>query len=84
MEKFQIKVEFCMQWNYAPKAASIAEDLFTYFRSKIEKMELVPSTGGVFEITVNDKKIYSKQETGVFPASEEIIAKLKIDWVNFL
>lgn len=77
MEKFQIKVEFCMMWNYAPKAASLAEDLFTHFRGKIEKMELVPATGGVFEVSLNGEKLYSKDETGVFPSSDEIIAKLE-------
>jgi selenoprotein W-related protein len=39
-------------------------------------MELVPSSGGVFEVTVNGEKIYSKHETGIFPDTEEIIAKM--------
>ena len=74
---FQIKVEFCMQWNYSPKAARFAEDLFSHFRTRIEKMELIPASGGVFEVTVNGEKIYSKDETGLFPSSAEIIAKLE-------
>lgn len=77
MEKFNIKVEFCMQWNFAPKAASFAEEIFTHFRGQIEKMELIPASGGIFEVSVNGEKIYSKDETGVFPTSEEIIAKLE-------
>ncbi|MDQ0154499.1 selenoprotein W-related protein [Robertmurraya andreesenii] len=40
-------------------------------------MNLIPSSGGVFEVTVNGEKIYSKDETGVFPKSEEIIDKMK-------
>jgi selenoprotein W-related protein len=39
-------------------------------------MELVPSSGGAFEVTVNGSKIYSKLETGVFPKSREIIDKM--------
>ena len=73
MKKFQVIVEFCMQWNYAPKAASFAEELFTHFRRDIEKMELIPSSGGVFEVTVNGEKIYSKEESGVFPDIKELI-----------
>jgi selenoprotein W-related protein len=49
------------------------EDLFTHFRSNIEKMELIPSSGGVFEVTVNNEKIFSKDEMGVFPKSEALI-----------
>lgn len=40
-------------------------------------MELVPASGGVFEVTVDGKKIYSKKETGVFPQAEEIIEILE-------
>ena len=74
---FEVKIEFCMMWNYAPKAASFAEDLFNHFRKDITKLELIPSSGGVFEVTVNGEKIYSKAETGVFPKSPDIIAKME-------
>jgi selenoprotein W-related protein len=40
-------------------------------------LELIPGSGGVFEITVNGEKVYSKKETGEFPDSNEIIAKLE-------
>ncbi|MRG85292.1 SelT/SelW/SelH family protein [Salinibacillus xinjiangensis] len=40
-------------------------------------MKLVPSSGGVFEVTVNDTKIYSKKETGQFPESEKMIQELE-------
>jgi selenoprotein W-related protein len=40
-------------------------------------MELIPSSGGVFEVTVNDEKIYSKKETGKFPENDEMIKELE-------
>lgn len=40
-------------------------------------MELIPSSGGVFEVMVNNEKIYSKDETGVFPKSDYIIEKME-------
>ena len=66
-----------MQWNYAPKAASFAESLFTHFRTDISSLELIPSSGGKFEVTVNGETIFSKKETGVFPKAEDIIAQLE-------
>ncbi len=66
-----------MLWNYAPKAASFAEELFTHFRSQIEKMELVPASKGAFEVIVNDQLLYSKLDTGVFPDSDEIIKQME-------
>ena len=36
-------------------------------------VELVPGVGGVFEITVDGKLVFSKKQTGRFPTDEEII-----------
>ncbi|MBT2755085.1 Rdx family protein [Mesobacillus foraminis] len=51
--------------------------MFTHFRSKIESLELIPASGGVFEVTVNGQKVYSKNETGIFPSAAEIIEKME-------
>jgi selenoprotein W-related protein len=37
----------------------------------------VPSSGGVFEITVNGKTIYSKKATGQFPDPETILQQIR-------
>ncbi|PCI24043.1 MAG: hypothetical protein COB67_12040 [SAR324 cluster bacterium] len=39
--------------------------------------ELIRSSGGVFEIFVDGKKIYSKKATGDFPSEKKIITLLK-------
>ncbi|KAA0547813.1 SelT/SelW/SelH family protein [Bacillus sp. BGMRC 2118] len=36
-------------------------------------LELVPSTGGAFEVTVDGEKVFSKLEVGRFPTEDEII-----------
>lgn len=41
------------------------------------EVELVPSTGGVFEITVDGKLIFSKKETQRFPEEGEITGLLR-------
>lgn len=38
---------------------------------KIAEVVMVPSTGGVFEISVNDKLLFSKAELGRFPEDNE-------------
>lgn len=38
---------------------------------------LIPSEGGVFEVTVDGELIHSKQETGKFPPPGSILQKLK-------
>ncbi|MBD7964168.1 SelT/SelW/SelH family protein [Fictibacillus sp. Sa2CUA10] len=51
--------------------------MFNHFRSKILSLELIPSSGGVFEVNVNGEKIYSKKETGEFPDHDLIIQHLE-------
>ncbi len=40
-------------------------------------VELVEGSGGVFEITVDGEKIFSKKNEGRFPDPGEIIALMK-------
>jgi selenoprotein W-related protein len=40
-------------------------------------MELIPVSGGAFEVYLNSELLYSKLETGVFPDTDEIIRQLE-------
>jgi selenoprotein W-related protein len=52
---------------------SLADDLLTNFEPEIESVTLVPSSGGRYEISVNDQLIFSKLQTGRHPEPGEII-----------
>ncbi len=39
-------------------------ELLGKYENLIESITLLPSDGGVYEITVNDKLVYSKKATG--------------------
>lgn len=54
-------------------------ELLKRFELKIDTITLVPSGGGRFEVTVNDRLVYSKLATGrhANPGEvEDLIAKL--------
>ena len=42
-----------------------------------EGSELVPSSGGVFEIFVDGRKLFSKKSLGRFPEDGEIVGMLR-------
>jgi selenoprotein W-related protein len=46
-------------------------------KDQIRSLQLIPSGGGVFEISVNGKKVYSKLETGKFPEPDAIVQKVR-------
>ena len=69
----KISIEYCNQWGYRPRAASLADKIENQFPAKVE---LIPSSGGVYEIVVDQNLIYSKKATGQFPAEEAILEML--------
>ena len=42
----------------------------------MSSLTLVPDRGGKFEVTVDDKLIYSKLQTGEFPDEGKILAQI--------
>ena len=39
---------------------------------KVRSLELVPGAGGIFEVTRDGEKVFSKKEMGRFPEWDEI------------
>ena len=39
---------------------------------KVQSLELVPGSGGIFEVSRDGEKVFSKKETGRFPEWDEI------------
>ena len=72
----RIHLRYCSSWNYEPKAVSLAAKLLVQYKRQISGLELEPSVGGCFEVTVGNELIYSKLETGVFPEEDEMINQI--------
>ena len=70
----KITIEYCTKWNYLPRASRLEEELKNAFGAEVE---LLPSTGGVFEITVDGKIVFSKKELKRFPEEGEIAGLLR-------
>ena len=64
-----VSIEYCMEWNYEPRALSLRDELSNRFNIQ---SELIQSGGGVFEIIRNDELIFSKKQSGRFPRDGEI------------
>lgn len=41
------------------------------------KPKLIESSGGIFEVEVDGKLVYSKKETGEFPDNEKLIKQIR-------
>jgi selenoprotein W-related protein len=60
-----------------PRAASLAAELLNNFEPEIDSVTLVPSDNGRFEVTVNDRLIFSKLQTHRHAEPGEITRLIK-------
>ena len=81
----KISIEYCMEWNYEPRALSLRDDLVDEFSTMFDQfnIELIESSGGVFEVMVNDVlEVFSKRRIGRFPNSSYEIIKTINDAID--
>ena len=69
-----ISIEYCVVWNFKPKAVGLADALQKQ-RNDIE-IELIDGSGGAFEVKKDGELIFSKLQLGYFPEVDEILNKL--------
>ena len=81
----KISIEYCMEWNYEPRALSLRDDLVDEFSTMFDQfnVELIQSSGGVFEVMVNDHlQVFSKKQVGRFPNSSYEVIKTINDAID--
>jgi selenoprotein W-related protein len=54
----------------------LAARLLSQYKQRISSLELQPSGGGCFEVTIGNELIYSKLATGEFPDEQKILAEV--------
>lgn len=67
MQKPKLTIEYCTQCGWLLRAAWMAQELLTTFVEEVGEVALMPGTGGVFQIRVNDSVLFDRKEVGAFP-----------------
>ncbi len=71
----KVTITYCKVWNYHPRAASLAEEIKNGLGHDVE---LIPGSGGVFDVKADGKLIFSKFQSGDrFPEKGEVVKLLK-------
>ena len=55
----------------------MASELLGKYGTNITKLTMIPSDGGVFEVSKNDQLVFSKKELDRFPNNGEIVDLIK-------
>ena len=57
-----------------PRASSLAAEIK---KELGVDSQLVRGSGGIFDVTVDNKRVFSKHDEGRFPSEKEIVDKLR-------
>ena len=67
-----VQIEYCTQCRWLLRAAWMAQELLTTFEQELGEVALIPGTGGVFEVRVQEKTVWSREQQGRFPEAKEL------------
>jgi len=62
-----VEITYCTGCRWLLRSAWMAQELLSTFRNELGEVALVPGSGGIFEIRVDDRLIWSRQSQGGFP-----------------
>lgn len=68
----RVEIEYCTQCRWLLRAAWIAQELLSTFPQELGEVALVPGTGAVFEIRLDDELIWSRAEAHSFPEIKQL------------
>ncbi len=72
MNKHEVEIEYCTQCRWLLRAAWMMQELLTTFDQDLERISLIPGTGGIFEVRLDKETIFSRKEQARFPESKEL------------
>ncbi len=68
----RVEIRYCARCRFVLRAAWMAQELLMTFADEIGEVALVPGQGGIFDVSVDGKCVYSKSEQGRFPEAKEL------------
>ena len=66
----KVTIKYCASWDYLPDASKVEEEITSKFNDITVK--LIAGRGGIFDIKLDDKLIFSKKDIRRFPFMDEI------------
>ncbi len=74
MKRARITIAYCTECLYLPRAIDLAQSLLLTYADQLESLTLIPGHEGVFDVTLNEQKIFVME--GVLPKPDKIVKQI--------
>ncbi len=68
----RVEIRYCTQCRFMLRAAYLAQELLTSFEKELGEVALIPSSGGIFEVTLDGETLATNRETKRMPEAGEV------------
>lgn len=75
--KPQLKITYCTQCNWLLRAAWLAQEALNTFSMELGGVTLVPGTGGIFEIHIDEELIWERNRDQGFPDAKTLKKRIR-------
>ena len=72
MHKAHVSITYCTQCNWLLRSGWMAQELLSTFAEDLGGVTLIPGTGGIFEIRVDETLIWERKRDGGFPDVKQL------------
>lgn len=72
-----ISITYCCQCQWLLRAAWMAQELLSTFADDLAEVRLVPGTGGVYSIEIDQDLIWERKRDGGFPDAKLIKQRVR-------
>jgi len=70
--KNKLRIEYCTAWGYLGRAVALVRAILNEHHEDFDEASLIPSSGGVLEVSINEDLIFSKKELDRYPEKGEV------------
>jgi selenoprotein W-related protein len=68
----RVEITYCTQCRWLLRATWLGSELLTTFGTDLAELALVPGTGGVFRVRLDDRVLWDRSVDGGFPDLAEL------------
>lgn len=73
----KVAIHYCTGCRWLLRSAWMAQELLTTFDGELSELSLHPGSGGIFEVWVNDQRVWSRKENGGFPEITQLKQRVR-------